>query len=512
LFLRSIKLNIFLHLAMLLALAMLMADIVLMWGFQNILINGLISKAALISSVVQAGHFQAHGDDGPDLRHANILQSLINKAGSAYCLVLDKDRRMLAETGALPGQTGPGDDLAGEAMVSGEKIIRFYGSTWGLFWKQKEHLIVATPLMDGKTAAGAVVMAFDLKKTFAALRHMQGMVWPFLFFNLIALSAIGLFRISKTTVKPVQRLLNRAEEYTEDDPVFFSDERKNSEFNRLSFALNRLLARISEDRNRLRETISSLKKANAELEKAQEDVVRAEKFASVGRLASGVAHEIGNPMGIILGYLDLLKQADLPECDKKDFILRAEKEIRRINSIIRRLLDFSRASSDIKEAFSVHHVIEELGSMVAPQPFMADIAISIEPLARRDMVLGDPNALRQVFLNLLINAADAIALEDIPGPGRVQIITENIDPFEFKSGCLPAIKILCKDNGPGISPKDAKNIFDPFFTTKEPGKGTGLGLSVSFMLVENMGGKIEAVDKTDAGAEIAVILPLFQTN
>ena len=491
---------------------MILADIVLMWGFRNILIKDLISKAARVSSAVQTVHLQPDGNNGRRLRNFDIIRAIVYDVGSVYCLIQDNNHKVLAEIGSFFDKSVSSDQLADDAMVSGEKIIRFAGSTWGLFRKQKEYLFVASPLMDAKKVAGVVVIAFDLKRIYSVLRHLQKTVWSFLLFNLFVLAAIGLIRISRTTVKPIQRLLHRAEAYTEDDPVFFPDERKNNEFNRLSYALNRMLTRISEDRDRLRQTVSSLEKSNAELKKAQEDIVRVEKLASVGRLASGIAHEIGNPMGIILGYLGLLKQTDLQESDKRDYILRAEKETMRINSIIRQLLDFSRTSGDKNELFSVHQLIEEVGAMVRPQPFMAGITLFTEPGALQDMVSGDPNALRQVFLNLLINAADAIALENISEFGKIYITTGNIDSYTFKSGCMPAITVTFKDNGPGITHQEAQNIFDPFFTTKPPGKGTGLGLSVSFMLVENLGGTIHAVDNTGPGAEIAVILPLFQTT
>ena len=122
--------------------------------------------------------------------------------------------------------------------------------------------------------------------------------------NLVILVFIGIYRISKLYLQPLSRLAKRAEEYKENDDLIFSVRRQDNELNRLSKALNSMLKRISEDKQKLRSTVQSLEKANLELKKVQKEIIRAEKLASVGRLSAGIAHEIGNPIGIIIGYLE----------------------------------------------------------------------------------------------------------------------------------------------------------------------------------------------------------------
>jgi signal transduction histidine kinase len=239
---------------------------------------------------------------------------------------------------------------------------------------------------------------------------------------------------------------------------------------------------------------------------------KAEKLASVGRLSSGIAHEIGNPIGIIMGYLELLKQKNTSAHEKREYITRTEDEINRINTIIRQLLDLSRPSNDGAKAVSVHEIINDITDMVRSQPLMSNIRINQFLEAQDDTVIADANQLRQVFLNLIINAADAIGSGQKETKGQLVIKSNNIlADSETNTGTAESqsmLQIMYIDNGPGVSPDTLNNIFDPFFTTKQPGKGTGLGLSVSFMIVESMGGIIKAASEAGQGTTMTILLPL----
>ena len=310
-------------------------------------------------------------------------------------------------------------------------------------------------------------------------------------------------------IKPLRRILHRAEDYKGEGEIVFGHEGQNNEYNRLSSALNRMFMGISKDKETLKHTIGSLENVNRDLKQAQKELIRAEKLASVGRLSSGIAHEIGNPIGIVLGYLDLLKRNDISSAEKEDYITRAEDEIRRINTVVRQLLGFSKPSSDESKPMSVNELIEDLCEVVKPQSFMGHINLTLKTTAEKDTVTADADSLRQVLFNLLLNAADAVSAPAGDARGKIDILTENVSHFdpELKKN-IPAIKITVSDNGHGILPRNMEFIFDPFFTTKEPGKGTGLGLSVSYMIVEKMGGHIEAQNREKHGAAMSVILPL----
>jgi signal transduction histidine kinase len=362
----------------------------------------------------------------------------------------------------------------------------------------------------GTGEAGAA-LALSLDRVYEILRDVQKVAFVYLLVNGVLLTLVGVIRLSRVAVKPIERLRKRAETYQDDGSVLFVQERGDSEFSRLSKALNRMLQRISDDRETLRETVRSLEKSNFDLKKAQNDIIQAEKLASVGRLSSGIAHEIGNPIGIVLGYLELLDQTGIPEKERKEYIQRAQEEINRISTILRQLLDFSRPASGKSETVSVHGLLNDMFEMVRVQPLMAHVAVDLDLAARHHEVDADPNQLRQVFLNLVINAADAVSLLRDSERGRLTIGSENPAAGSKDEAIRPGmLKLRFADNGPGIAEKDLGNVFDPFFTTKAPGKGTGLGLSVCFMIIEKIGGRIFAERNDPEGTVITIYLPLSE--
>jgi signal transduction histidine kinase len=226
-------------------------------------------------------------------------------------------------------------------------------------------------------------------------------------------------------------------------------------------------------------------------------------------MAAGIAHEIGNPIGIVLGYLGLLKESSISPEEREDYINRAEGEISRIQSIIRELLDFSRPVEEVSEDVTVHAIIREITGILKVQPLMNNISIDLMLGAECDTVHADPNQLRQVFINLMMNAADAVSSIESSEGGKLTIETRVTAGPEIDSSNKFLI-IEIEDNGPGISAENLENIFDPFFTTKEPGKGTGLGLTVCFMIVEQAGGKISAESDGSSGTTFTISLPLKQ--
>jgi signal transduction histidine kinase len=510
-FSRSIKTNIAIHLVVLLVLAMILIGFVTIIIAQKYLIRSEISKGYIFISGIEA-NFMDFSESKNIIGNSDFQDNfgrMLNNSGFSCGLIINsKENQIISNSKSCILQ----DELvkiAQQTIRSGEKTTKFLGSTWGVFWEQSRHLIISAPLSrEGVVVAGASIV-IPLEGIYKILRRTQYVLLGYILFNAVVFSLIGLYRLSRVTVKPLQRLVMRADEYREDDEMFFLYEKEDNEFNRLSKALNSMLKRIAEDKEKLKTTVMSLEKANLELKQAQKDIIQAEKLASVGRLSSGIAHEIGNPIGIIVGYLELLKQNNISDIDKKEFILRTESEINRINKIIRQLLDLSRPSSEDLKAVSVHSIIEDTIDVYKFQPLMSDIHLDLSLTADNDMVIADSNQLRQVFLNLIINAADAISTGDSPKDGRLSINSEIVpsshDELKDNPGML---KISYIDNGPGIADENLGNVFDPFYTTKEPGKGTGLGLSVCFMIIEGIGGKIKATSDESQGTTMTVYLPL----
>jgi len=344
----------------------------------------------------------------------------------------------------------------------------------------------------------------------------QKIVLFYILLNTLFLALFGFYLIYRSTIRPINRLVKRAEEFKEGDTFFLTSSAEQNEFGKLSSSLNVMLRRLEDNKAELKTSISSLEKANLELQQAQEEIIRSEKLASVGRLASGVAHEIGNPIGIVLGYLGLLKGSDLNDEERQDFINRIEKEISRINRTIRNLLDFSRPSKGEMKVVSVHKIIGDMIDILKPQPMVSDSEIFFAKGAKKDTVLSDPDKLKQVFLNLSMNAIDAMGAGQSKDESQKNMLSirTSLSPEAKPNKKVNGSRIYIEfvDNGPGIPAEELTRIFDPFYTTKEPGKGTGLGLSVSLRIIEDIGGDIKVKSEVGKGTKIIVILPLYSAT
>lgn len=496
---RGLKSSLIINLLLVLSGAMLLIDLVMLGAArQGQLRERLKTGQTLLAAVAAL-------TDGPSSQASDrTLAELLVEADARCLRVFDHLGHQVSSLGAACSNDTLLRQAALGAISSGLPAGSVSGGGMGFFWPGRSSLLVSRPLVFGNLALGASVAELSLASLDQSLRNSQRAFLIYFLINLALFVMLGFFRLYRSIVRPIDRLVATAGEFRDDDQFAFLAEERDSEFNRLSRSLNQMLSRIQRDRAKLEESVASLEEANRGLRRAQREVIRAEKLASVGRLSAGIAHEIGNPMGIIAGYLELLKQPGLAEAQRNDFIRRAEGEAGRVNTIIRQLLDFARQPREERPVeVAVHGVIEEVRDLCAIQPLLAGVAISVEAGAENDRVVGRVDQFKQVFLNLIINAADAINSQAAPTKaGAIIIRTANIEVAG-----LPALRIDFLDNGPGFAEAELANIFDPFYTTKEPGKGTGLGLSICFTIVESLGGRINAATSPEGGAWVSLILP-----
>jgi len=253
------------------------------------------------------------------------------------------------------------------------------------------------------------------------------------------------------------------------------------------------------EHERMRRELSDLReheRMRRELGEAQRQLVQAEKIASMGRLAAGVAHEINNPLAGVLIYADILmKEIKHNEHWRQD-LEEIINQTLRCKQIVSRLLEFSRQSLEERVVFDVNEVIGHCVEMLGRQALFHNIEIIQDLDSALPQILGNPGELEQVFSNLIINAADAM-----DGKGRMTI----------SSGAESEAKqVILKftDTGPGVAPEITEKIFEPFFTTKPVGVGTGLGLSVVYGVIQRHGGTVEVESHPGRGATFIVRLPL----
>jgi PAS domain S-box-containing protein len=229
---------------------------------------------------------------------------------------------------------------------------------------------------------------------------------------------------------------------------------------------------------------------------AREQMAQADKLASIGAFSSGIAHEINNPLGIILGFTQLMLRNEEKESHRAADLRTIEKQVRHCKSIVEDLLNFARTSAPKKEMCDIHAIIDEVLHFYRQHSKLEGVQIRTAYDPRLGCLLLDEKKIKQVLLNLLMNAQYAVGRE-----GAITIATELT-----ANGQQARIRV--QDSGPGIEPKNLSRIFDPFFTTKPTGQGTGLGLSVSYGIIKNHGGDIWAESVPGVGATFIVVLPL----
>jgi two-component system NtrC family sensor kinase len=231
------------------------------------------------------------------------------------------------------------------------------------------------------------------------------------------------------------------------------------------------------------------------LQETHLQLVSSEKMASLGKLAAGIAHEINNPLGGILIYASLMME-DLPEEDpKRNDLARIVQEAGRCKDIVKSLLEFARQTEPKKEPTDMNRAINDGLFFLVNQALFHNIRIVKEFDPFLPFVWGNAGQLKQVFMNIIVNAAEAMH-----GNGTLTIKTS------VSSG-RNSVSIEFIDTGEGISEENLSRIFDPFFTTKDVGKGTGLGLATSFGIIEEHGGRIRVKSKVGEGAMFAIELP-----
>ena len=233
-----------------------------------------------------------------------------------------------------------------------------------------------------------------------------------------------------------------------------------------------------------------------ELGRTQAQLVHSEKLASLGVLAGGVAHEINNPLMVILGRTELMLMDDHTDDSIRQNLDTIHTETERIAHIVHGLLTFSRKSRQEKiENIDLNEVLARTLMLSEHQLTVANVRVKRELHPNLPVIQANPGQLQQVFMNLIINAHHAM-----PDRGELTI----------RSGAIPDGRVFVEvqDTGCGISPEDIDRIFDPFFTTKDEGKGTGLGLAVSRNIIETHGGEIGVQSTLGEGTTFRVVLPL----
>lgn len=224
----------------------------------------------------------------------------------------------------------------------------------------------------------------------------------------------------------------------------------------------------------------------------QAELVAADRLATIGKLAAGVAHEVGNPLSGILGYLSVLRMRADGSTSTLEVVDRIEEEVKRIDGIVRGLLEMGRPSRGKAQPIDVKPLLDGCVKMVTSMRENAQVSITVE-CAESTWLRAEPGPLAQVLVNLLLNGCQAVG-----GRGHVWVRV---------SVSAGSALVLVEDDGPGIPAEVLPRLFTPFFTTKAPGQGTGLGLAVSRHLLGQFDGRLSAENRSEGGARFTIALP-----
>ncbi len=330
--------------------------------------------------------------------------------------------------------------------------------------------------------------------------------------DIVLFVAFGAYKIQGLVLDPLDEIVDTTEAIANGDLSRRAPKGSNREFARLSRSVNRMTARILEE---------------------QAQRTHLEKVASVGRLAAGVAHEIGNPLGAINGYTHLLHQSAAPGSEAADALAGIERESARIDRIMRGMLEYARPRRRTTGAVDISAVAKRAADMLRDQGALRGTQLHTAFGDDLPALSGDRHEMEQVFVNLLLNGVDAlngkgeiwfvtqcVAFNDIFGDGTrrgddptgVQMVREQSARVRAWLNTVGEptriIKVIVSDNGPGVPLTDTERVFDPFFTTKDPNKGTGLGLAIVSRIIEGMGGTIWVRQAREGGAAFMIYLPV----
>jgi two-component system NtrC family sensor kinase len=245
-----------------------------------------------------------------------------------------------------------------------------------------------------------------------------------------------------------------------------------------------------------------LEEADKGISELNDQLIQSDKMAALGKMATGIAHEINNPLAIIgekAGWMrDLLDEEEFQESknfkEYEQSVNKIEEHVERARKITHNMLGFARRMEHRLDDVDINNVLNQTLELLQSHAQTNNIQISKDFQSGLPIIASDQSQLQQVFLNLINNAIDAVEKD-----GLIEVKTRKKDS---------QIVVAIKDNGPGIAEEHLKKVFDPFFTTKETGKGTGLGLSVSYNIIKKLGGTIKAESKLSEGAVFSIKLPI----
>jgi len=336
---------------------------------------------------------------------------------------------------------------------------------------------------------------------------------------LLLFSIMVVTLIVSAITRPITELVAVTDQVSRGDLSRRVEVVRSDEIGHLAKTFNKMIESLKQSRDEIEEYNRTLEEKIIErteqLEDAQAQLIQSEKMGAIGQLAAGVAHELNNPLGGILGYaqftLEKLRKNVPDKTTSKEissyakYVSDIETQARRCKTIVQNLLKFSRSSRTMEfEPVNINMTVDETVNFVEHQLRINEVEIEVSLTPNVPIIQGNTGQLQQVFTNLIINAMHASEKKS-----TIEILTRFSPSVGEFDG---TVEVLVKDHGHGVAEENIKRIFEPFFTTKEIGKGTGLGLSVSYGIIREHGGEIQVESIVGEGTTFTVVLPMQKTG
>jgi len=429
----------------------------------------LINRNYEIVDKVKNTVFQDEKYGGKDIGTATIFQ---------------KDLRISTNVKNLDGTRAIGTLIAKDVYES----VLERGVPWmaRAFVVNDWYITAYEPIRDIENSIIGILYVGILEQKFTDLRN--NIVLTFLGITIlgIALVVFMSFILSGSIVRPVGRLATAAQHIAKGDFTYKVAVKTSDEIGQLGDVFNFMARSIQERDAKIKEF-------------AQAKIAEAERLAMIGQLAAGVAHEINNPLSGIVLYSHMLLEKMPLDDPRRDTMEKIVRETQRCRNIVKGLLDFARQTEPESKPSVLNKLIEDVLALLKSQPTFLNIKITKNLGPQLPMVDLDTSQIHQVFINIIMNAAEAMN-----GQGELTITTALTQDRKY-------VYAAFRDTGCGIASENLSKIFEPFFTTKEVGHGTGLGLAISYGIIEKHNGKIEVSSTVGKGTTFTIRLPVPKT-
>lgn len=471
-----------------------------------------------------------------DSDDVETLNRLIRKTGDNLQLLrfrlIDRNMRVIAAPNPSMMGVYTEDRVIREAFFTGKTEWKFIGEHGAFGFGLFDEVTFTGPLrLDGKIVAVAR-FAMPLGDVSMSLSGTLNILYLYTLLDVLLVLTLGGFLMMVFIVRPLNELRRSTERIIHGDLDHPIVAKSQNEIGLLARDLETLRQTLEGKESTVQDQMRSLESLNKQLKRIRDQLIHTDRLAYIGRVAAGVAHEIGNPLGSIYGYLEILKTSKDDPGVFSDVIERIEGEIGRIDRIVRELLDFSRPQKESSGPVDLFALVSECVEILKSQRVLDKVKVEIPFNPSNLTIYAEAGQIKQVFLNLMINAVDAMG-----GEGNVDVGIMH-GTYDKQSALMPLlgfepeldtgetaytdiekrgivfssripytegekiVMVSIRDNGPGIDRKNLENIFESFFTTKEKSKGTGLGLSICQRIVESFGGVLRVQSRRNEGTVV----------